>query len=71
MPTGNRKGAGKEFLGTHRPPKLATGKDVKTDPEQSCRYCKDTGHELRNCPRLAARNQFLAAQQQQQMGGLN
>ena len=67
----NKKGTGQEFLGIHCPPKLAAGKDGKTDPEKSCRYCKDMGHELRNCPRLAARNKFLAAQQHQQTGRLN
>ena len=25
------------------------GKDGVTNPEQSCRYCKDTGHLLENC----------------------
>ena len=29
------------------------------------------GHKLKNCPRLAARNEFLAPQQQQQQDGLN
>ena len=61
----NKRGPGKEFLGICRPPKLAAGKDGKTDPEQSCRYCKDMGHDLKNYLRLVARNEFLAAQQQQ------
>ena len=62
---------GKKFLGIHHETKLAAGKDSTTDPEKSCRYCKDTGHYIENCLRLAARNEFLASQQQQQMGGLN
>ena len=67
----SKGGPGKEFQGICRPPKLAAGLDGKTVPEQSWRYCKDTGHKLKNCPRLAAKNEFLAAQQQQQKGGLN
>ena len=61
----NKRGTGKKFLGKCREPQLSAGKDGTTDPEKSCRYCKDTGHELKNCPRLAARNEYLAAQQQQ------
>ena len=67
----NKRGTGKKFLGICHAPKLAAGEDGTTDPEKSCRYCKDTGHELKNCPRLAARNEFLAAQQPQQQGRLN
>ena len=52
-------GQGKPFLGKHRPSKLAAGKDGVTNPEQSCRYCKDTGHLLKNCLQLQAREQFL------------
>ena len=55
-------GQGKPFLGKHHPSKLAAGKDGVTNPEQSCRYCKDTGHLLENCLRLQAREQFLANQ---------
>ena len=64
----DKRGTGKKFQGKHHEPQLSAGKDGTTDPEKSCRYCKDTGHELKNCPRLAARNEFLAAQQQQQCG---
>ena len=67
----DKRGTGKKFLGKHHEPQLAAGKDGTTDPEKSCGYCKDMGHELQNCPRLAAKNEFLAAQQQQQQGGLN
>ena len=57
---------GKEFLDKHWEPQLSTGMDGNTDPEKSCQYCKDTGHEIQNCPRLAAKNKFLADWQQQQ-----
>ena len=55
-------GQGKPFLGKCRPSKLAAGKDGVTNLEQSCRYCKDTGHLLKNCLQLQAREQFLANQ---------
>ena len=48
-------GKGKPFLGKCRPSKLAAGKDGVTNPEQSCRYCKDMGHLLENCLWLQAR----------------
>ena len=55
-------GQGKPFLGKCHPSKLAAGKDGVTNPEQSCRYCKDTGHLLENFLQLQAREQFLANQ---------
>ena len=36
---------GKPFLGTNMPPKLSKGLDGSLDPNLSCQYCKDTGHE--------------------------
>ena len=56
-------GQGQPFLGKHCPSKLAVGKDGVTNPEESCRYCKDMGHLLENCVRLEARQQFLANQE--------
>ena len=67
----DKRGTRKKFLGKCSEPQLAAGRDGTMDPEKSCRYCKDMGHKLKNCLRLAARNEFLAAQQQQQQGGLN
>ena len=61
----NKRGTGKKILGKNWEPQFSAGKDGTTDPEKSYRYCKDMGHELKNCPRLAARNEFLAPQQQQ------
>ena len=55
-------GQGKPFLGKCHPSKLTAGEDGVTNPEQSCRYCKDTGHLLENCLWLQARKQFLANQ---------
>ena len=63
-------GQSKPFLGKRHPSKLTVWKDGVTNPEQSCRYCKDTGHLLENCLRLQAREQFLTNQEKLK-GGLN
>ena len=39
----NQQFTPKPFLGKLRPSKLAAGKDGTTNPDQTCRYCKDTG----------------------------
>ena len=57
-----QSGQSKPFLGKCHPSKLATEKDGVTNPDQMCRYCKDTGHLLENCLRLQAREEFLANQ---------
>ena len=43
-----------------RNPQLSAGIDGTTDPEKSPRYCKDTGHKLKNCLRLQAKEAFQA-----------
>ena len=65
-------GPGKQpFLGKHHPSQLSAGIDGTTDPEKSCRYCKDTGHLLENCLWLQAKEAFQARMDQQQNSGLN
>ena len=59
------------FLGKCHPSQLSAGIDSTTNPEQSCRYCKDMGHELGNCLRLQAKEAFQARMEQQQNSGLN
>ena len=44
--------SGSIFMGTPRPPKLSAGVDGSLDNNLTCRYCKDTGHELENCRQL-------------------
>ena len=61
-------GQGKPFLRKCHPSKLAAGKDGVTNPEQSCWYCKDTGHLLENCLWLQAREQFLTNQEKLKEG---
>ena len=59
---------GKPFLGKHREPQLAAGKDGSIDPGKSCNYCKDTGHDVYNCLCLQMQKAFLAQQQQLREG---
>ena len=66
--SGSSQGRSKPFLGKCHEPQLWAGKDSNTNPSQSCWYCKDTGHEFGNCARLAARQEFLAHQQQAKEG---
>ena len=35
------------FLGKHHPSQLSVGKDGVTNPDQTCHYCKDMGHSIR------------------------
>ena len=44
--------SGSKFMGIPRPPKPSAGVDGSLDNNLTCRYCKDTGHELENCRRL-------------------
>ena len=61
----------KPFLGKPHPSKLVAGKDRTTNPNQTCCYCKDTGHLLENCLRLEARNKFIAECERKEKEGLN
>ena len=68
---GNKQFAPKPFLGKYCPSKLTAGKDGTTNPNQTCQYCKDTGHLLENCVRLEARNKFMAERERKEKEGLN
>ena len=52
---------GKPYAGIPRPSECSAGKDGTTNPEQSCWYCKDTGHELPNCLQLQKKKDLEAA----------
>ena len=54
---------GKPFLGRPREPQLLASKDGTTDPDKTCRYCKDTGHDLENCVHLQCKKDLQACQQ--------
>ena len=65
-------GRGKQpFLGKCHPSQLSAGIDRTTDPEKSCRHCKDMGRELENCLRLQAKEAFQTHMEQQKNSGLN
>ena len=53
----------KPFLGQPREPQLLVGKDGTTYPDKTCRYCKDTGHELENCVCLQRKKELQAHHQ--------
>ena len=54
---------GKSFLGQPWEPQLSAGKDGTTDPEKTCRYCKDMVYDLNNCLHLQCKKDFQACQQ--------
>ena len=62
---GNNSGyrQGKSFLGQPWEPQLSAGKDGTIYPEKTCRYCKDTGHDLDNCLPLKCKKDFLVCKQ--------
>ena len=64
---------GKPFLGTSRPSELSKGLDGSLDPNLSCQYCKDTGHEKENCRQLQKKlaRDHLVAQEQKTSGNAN
>ena len=48
----SKTNSGNKFMGTPRPPKPSAGVDGSLENNLTCRYCKDTGHELENCRQL-------------------
>ena len=50
-----------KFFGKRRDPMVAAGIDGTTDPDKSCNYCKDMGHEKENCLHLQKHNAFVAS----------
>ena len=61
----NRSG---KFLGKAHEPVITAGKDRTIDPEKSCKYCKDMGHDVDNCLCLQKRKAFLSHQSQSRSG---
>ena len=48
----NKSTGGKLILEITRPSELAKGVDMSLGASLTCWYCKDSGHELRNCKQL-------------------
>ena len=53
-----------KFFGKRHELKVATGIDGTTDPDKSCNYCKDMGHEKNNYLRLQKHNAFVASKRE-------
>ena len=61
----------KPYLGPHREPQVTPGADGSLNPALSCRYCKDTGHDVSNCAKVKRKEAFKAAAASQQSNTAN
>ena len=43
---------GKPYLGPPREPQVTPSADGSLNPALSCKYCKDTGHDVSNCAKV-------------------
>ena len=50
--SGTKHLGGKPYLGKAKQPAVTNGLDGATDPNITCQYCNDSGHELDNCVKL-------------------
>ena len=57
---------GKPYLGTPREPQVTPGVDGSLNPALSCKYCKDTGHNVSNCTKIKRKEALKAATASQQ-----
>ena len=57
-----------KFFGKRHDPMVSASINGTTDPDKSCNYCKDMGHEKDNCLRLQKHNAFVASKSRE---GLN
>ena len=49
------------YLGQPRESQLTPGADGNLNPALSCKYCKDTGHEVNNCTKVKRKEALKAA----------
>ena len=56
----------KPYLGPPREPQVTPGADGSLNPALSCRYCKDTGHDVSNCAKVKRKEALKAATASQQ-----
>ena len=56
----------KPYLGPYREPQVTPGTDGSLNPALSCRYCKDTGHDVSNCAKVKRKEALKAAAASQQ-----
>ena len=57
---------GKLYLGPPREPQVTPGADGSLNPALSCKYCKDTGHNVSNCAKVKRKEVLKAAAASQQ-----
>ena len=51
----------KPYLGPPREPQVTPGADGSLNPALSCKYCKDTGHDVSNCTKVKRKEALKAA----------
>ena len=61
----------KPYLGPHREPQVTPGMDGSLNLALSCRYCKDTGHDVSNCAKVRRKEALKAAAASQQSNPTN
>ena len=61
----------KPYLGPPREPQVTPGADGSLNPALSCRYCKDTGHDVSNCAKVKRKEALKAAAAAQQSNFAN
>ena len=61
----------KPYLGPPREPQVTPGADGSLNPALSCRYCKDTGHDVSNCAKVKRKEALKAAAAAQQSNPAN
>ena len=61
----------KPYLGPPREPQVTPGTDGSLNPALSCRYCKDTGHNVSNCAKVKRKEALKAAAASQQSNTAN
>ena len=61
----------KPYLGPYREPQVTPGADGSLNPALSCRYCKDTGHDVSNCAKVKRKEALKAAAASQQSNPTN
>ena len=61
----------KPYLGPPREPQVTPGTDGSLNPALSCRYCKDTGHDVSNCAKVKRKEALKAAAASQQSNTTN
>ena len=61
----------KPYLRPPREPQVTPGTDGSLNPALSCRYCKDTGHDVSNCAKVKRKEALKAATASQQSNTAN